>query len=138
MAKNSPPKVVIPGKVRTLDHKTFKVERAAAGEEDVLIHFGRAVNYKVVKLSTKSLPRTFGREKIHWLSNFGVQDADGEYMPDVHYTAFLCVPRGARLIYFDRKGFHRPKGQMRDLGKGGGKEIVQIEFETGDPGVGCH
>ncbi len=133
-----PQKRIVAGKVRTLDHKTFKVERGSGGEEDVLLHFGRVVDYRVVKLSTKGLPAALGRNKIHWLSNFGVLDAHGEYLREVHYTAFLCVPRGARLLYYDRKGFHKAKGQMRDRAKGGGKEIVQIELETGDPAVGCH
>ncbi len=138
MARRAIPKIVIPGKVRTLDHKTFKVEKATGAEEDVLLHFGRAVEYKVVKLSTKGLPHTFGRKKIHWLNCFGIRDASGEYMREVHYTAFVCVPRGTAVVYYDRKGLHTAKGLLRERGKLGGKEVVGLAFETGDPGVGYH
>ncbi len=130
-------KQVIPGKVRTLDHKTFKIEKGDGAAEDVLLHFGRAVDYRVVKLSTKGLPRTLGRRKLHWLSYFGVRDAHGEFMREVHYTAFLCVPRGANILVYDHKGFHPAKGLIRASTKLGGKELIHVEMETGDPGFVC-
>ncbi len=130
-------KRIIPGKVRTVDHKTFKVEKGDGAAEDVLLHFARPVDYRVVRLSTKGLPRNLGRKKIHWLSYFGILGADGEYMREVNYTAFLTVPRGADVLVFDHKGFHKPKGLMRGRGKAGGKEIVHIEMHTGDPGFVC-
>ncbi len=137
MATDRIKKQVIPGGVRTLDHKTFRIEKGEGAAEDVLLHFGREVNYRVVKLSTKGLPRTLGRRKIHWLTYFGVRGADGEYMREVHYTAFLCVPPGAKILVYDHKGFHAPKGLLRRSAKLGGKELIHVEMETGDPGLVC-
>ncbi len=136
MAKREIPKKIIPG-ARTLDHKTFKIEKGEGAAEDVLLHFARAVDYKVVKLSTKGLPRNLGRKKIHWLNYFGIRNAAGEYVREVHYTAFLCVPPGADVLVYDHKGFHRPRGLMRRPGKPAGKEIIHIEMDTGDPGFVC-
>jgi len=137
MAKRPVGKRVIPGNVRTIDHKTFRIEKGAGAAEDVLLHFGREVDYRVVKLSTKGLPQTFGRKKIHWLSYFGILNARGEYMREVHYTAFLCVPRGAKILVYDHKGFHAVKGLIRGSAKLGGKELVHVEMTTGDPGFIC-
>ncbi len=68
-------KHIIQGKVRTHDHKIFTVQKVAASEQDILLHFGRKVNYEVVKLSVRDLPSKDAHgKKITWINNFGVKE----------------------------------------------------------------
>ncbi len=109
-------------------HKVFRVKKHGKYEIDVLLDFGKHVDYRVVKLSTDLLPTHYKGRKIHWLSAFGVQ-SHGKYVPNVHYTAFFCVPSGRHLLRYERgKLVARPHP---------GKGIMWMDFTSGDPAVGC-
>ena len=53
-------KCVIDGKVRAWHHKIFTVEAVNASEQDLVVHFGQGVNYRVVKLDFSDLPQMLG------------------------------------------------------------------------------
>ncbi len=131
-------KHVIEGKVRNWDHKIFTIQKTGASEKDILIHFGRRVDYKVVKLDVKDLPsKDKDNEKINWFSNFGVMDSSGRYLKRVNYTVFLPRMKNARFVYYERgrvKSDKTPKGEGKRPRR---TRMVQVDFNTGDPGVGC-
>ncbi len=122
-------KQVDTSKVTTRDHRVFRVPKHGKGEIDVLLAFSRPVDYQVVKLKTKSLPPRYGGRPITWLSAFGVKGGDRQFMKDVHFTAFFCVPSGRHLIRFE----HGKLAAKPHPGKG----IMYMEFESGDPAIGC-
>lgn len=130
-------KHIIQGKVSTRDHKIFTVKKVGASERDILLHFGRRVSYKVVKLNVKDLPyKDKKKKKITWINNFGVMDASGRYVKSVKYTVFLPAWKNASFIYHDNRGLKRDKTPAYRGRKPARTGMVQVDFNTGDPGVG--
>ncbi len=121
-------KKIISRKVSTRDRRVFKVEKYGAAEVDVELAFSREVDFRVVKLSTKTLPERHAGRKVHWLSAFGVLDAHGKFMKRVHYTAFLCAPPGRSIVRFEH-------GKVK-AEKHPGKGVFHIHFDSGDPAIG--
>lgn len=120
-------------------HEFFKIRKTTSTEQEVMLHFGRRVSYKVVKLSTKGLPAK-GRDKkaIRWINNWGVQDSKGKYVKKVRYTLFLRPARSKKevFVYKDARGLHwgkTPTYKGRRPPRSGWR---QVEFETGDPAAG--
>ena len=130
-------KHIVPSKVTTRDHKIFTVGRAASGEQTILLHFGRKVGYRVVKLSVKDLPpRAKDGKKITWVNNFGVMTESGSYVKNVRYTVFLRARKRGMFVYRDRKGLHKDKTPKYKGKKPSRTGMVQVEFNTGDPAAG--
>jgi hypothetical protein len=130
-------KHIVPGKVTTRDHKIFTVGKAASGEQPVVLHFGRKVGYRVVKLSVRDLPpRDKDGKKITWVNNFGVMTESGSYVKSVRYTLFLRARKHGTFIYRDRKGLHKDKTPKYRGKKPARPGMVQVEFNTGDPAAG--
>lgn len=133
-------KRILKEKVRTRDHKIFAVRRAADSEQDILLHFGRAVKYQVVKLDVRDLPSTdWDGRKITWINNFGVRDTSGRYVRNVRYTVFLRRPRkkDAAFFTYDHRGLRQIKTPMYEGSKPPRSGMIQVDFTTGDPGIGC-
>ena len=133
-------KQVIKDKVRTRNHKIFTVQKTAASEEDILLHFGRAVKYQVVRLAVKGLPSKDRQgRKIRWITNFGVRDSRGKYVRHVRYTVFLRRPRRKDPVFFihDHLGLHQIKAPTYKGSKPPRARMVQLDLKTGDPAVGC-
>ncbi len=132
-------KHIIQGKVRTHDHKIFTVQKVAASEQDILLHFGRKVNYEVVKLSVRDLPSKDAHgKKITWINNFGVKDSSGKYVKKVKYSVFLPAPKrkSATFIYYDHGRLKWDKTPTAKGRKPARARMVQVDFNTGDPAVG--
>jgi hypothetical protein len=133
-------KHILKEQVRTRDHKIFAVQKAAASEQDILLHFGREVKYQVVKLDVRDLPsKDEDGRKITWINNFGVRDASGKYARNVRYKVFLRRPRkkDAAFFTYDHRGLHQIKTPMYEGSKPPRSGMVQVDFNTGDPGIGC-
>lgn len=133
-------KHVISGKVQNWDHKIFTIQKVAASEQGIVVQFGRRVEYKVVKLTTKDLPpKDTDGTKITWINNFAVMDSRDHPVNRVHYTVFLPTPRrkDATFVYYDHRGLRRDKKLKRSGSKPAQDGMLQVDFHTGDPGVGC-
>jgi hypothetical protein len=132
MAKN-----IIQGKVDTQDNIVFTVHKVGASEEDILLQLDGAVTYQVVKLNVNDLPsEDTDKKKITWINNFGVMDSSGNYVENVHYTVFLPARAHASFIYHDKGGLKKNKTPIARGGKPERPGMVQVDFNTGDPGVG--
>jgi hypothetical protein len=130
-------KHIVEGKVKTRDHKIFTVGKAAPGEQPILLHFGRKVGYRVVKLSVKDLPaKDRAGKKIRWVNNFAVMTASGSYVKNVRYTLFLRPKKNAAFVYRDRFGLHRDKTPKYRGKKPPRTGMLQVELTTGDPAAG--
>ena len=132
-------KHIVQKKVKSWRNTIFTILPAGRGEKKVMLHFGRPTRYKVVKLEVKDLPpRDKKRKKITWMNNWGVMSASGRYVESVKYTVFLPPPprKNAQLVYHDRKGLHEDKTPKYRGKKAPRAGMVQVEFTTGDPGVG--
>lgn len=132
-------KHVIEGKVWTRDHKIFHVLRAGGSEQEIVVHFGHRVKYRVVKLTTKDLPpRDKDGKKIKWVNNYGVIDASGNYVRSVLYTVFLLRPlrKSAHFVYWERGRLKRDKEPRRTGSKPPRDGMLQVDFSSGDPGPG--
>lgn len=130
-------KHVIKDKVYPWRHTTFMIQKAAVSEQDIRLHFGRRVSYEVLKLSTKGLPtRTRNGKKIRWISNFAVRDSKGKYVRDVRYTVFLRAPKKkATFVYHDHRGLHWDKTPKYKGSRPARPGMVQVDLNSGDPGV---
>ncbi len=134
MAKN-----IIQGQVVTnVTGKEFTVNKVGDKELNIIIEFDEVVNYKVVKLDVNDLPPTDSENKdITWINNFGVMDENQEnYIDQVSYTVFLPPRANARFIYQDRRGLKKDKTPGRRGSKPERPGWVQVDFNTGDPGIG--
>lgn len=131
-------KTIIQNQVETKDNKVFTVKKVADTEEDIIIEFDSVVSYQVVKLSVDDLPRVDSNKKnITWINNFGVMDEKGKkYLDQVSYTVFLPPRANARFIYQDRRGLKKDKTPGRRGSKPERPGWVQVDFNTGDPGIG--
>ena len=132
-------KRLVRDKVKPWRQTTFRVQKDADAEKDVVVHFGRRVKYEVVKLRTSDLPpRDREGRKITWICNFGVRDASGKYVKEVKYTLFLPRPRSKRaaFVYHDSRGLHWDKTPRYEGSKPPRDGMVQVDFKTGDPGAG--
>ena len=129
-------KHIVPKKVKSWRDTIFTILPPA---KKVVLHFGRAVRYKVVKLDIKDLPsRDKNGKKITWVNNWGVMSPSGGYVENVRYTVFLPPPpsKKAQFVYRDRKGLHHDKIPKYKGKKPPRTGMVQVEFTTGDPGAG--
>jgi hypothetical protein len=132
MAKN-----IIQGSVSTTDNIVFTVQGVAASEQDILLDFGRPVSYRVVKLDVHDLPlNDTDYKKITWVNNFGVMDASGNYVEGVTYTVFLPAGGSAKFVHHDKAGLKHDKTPAAKGSKHARSGMVQVDFTTGDPGVG--
>jgi hypothetical protein len=132
-------KHVVKDKVKPWRQTTFRLQRDAGAEQDVVVHFGRRVKHEVVKLRTSDLPPSDrDGKKITWLFNFEVRDASGKYVKKVKYTVFMPRPKSKRatFIYHDQRGLHSDKTPTYRGSKPARARMVQVDFETGDPGGG--
>lgn len=126
-------KVVIPGKVDRLNHKTFKVGKDKTSEIDATIEIldGSAVDngsYEVEKLSVDGLPEKIDGMPIRWLNNFAIKK-NGQYI-NQRYTvtiAGLSSPT-SKVVIIDGTGklYYYPGVVVNDT----------IELTDGDPGTG--
>lgn len=132
-------KHMIKDKVKPWRQTTFRVWREARSEQEVVLHFGRKVEYRVVKLSVKDLPpEDKDGTKITWINNFGVIGSRGNYVEGVKYTVFLPAPKSknATFVYHDHRGLHSDKTPKYKGSKPARSGMVQVDFSTGDPGAG--
>jgi hypothetical protein len=132
-------KHIIPGKVQNWDQRIFTIEKVADHELGIVVQFSRRVDYKVVKLSIAGLPtRDTDGKKINWLNNFGVTDSKGRYVNRVHYTVFLPASKEKMTyVYHDHRGLRHGKAPKAKGTKPAQPGMVQVDFNTGDPAVGC-
>ncbi len=133
-------KCVIDGKVRAWHQKIFTVEAVESSEAKILLHFGRRVGYRVVKLDLSDLPAEDSEHrKITWLNNFAIQDASGKaYRKNVRYTLFLPkLPADQVFVYYADGQLVDKKTPKRIGTKRPRSHMVQVELTAGDPGVGC-
>ncbi len=131
-------KRVISGKVRAWQHTIFAVGKVAPSEKEIVIHFGRRVDYQVVKLATKGLPSKHGKQAITWYNNFAIETASGKYVKRVRYTVFLPVlPPKKTFVYYEDGHLKHDKMPKRTGSRRPRKGMVQVDFTSGDPGVGC-
>jgi len=129
-------KHIVPKKVKSWRNTIFTVPPPA---KKILLHFGHAVRYKVVKLDLKDLPpRDRKGKKIAWMNNWGVVAPSGRYVENVRYTVFLPPPprKNAQFVYRDRKGLHTDKTPKHKGKKPPRTGMLQVEFTTGDPAYG--
>lgn len=126
-------KKIVPGRVQSYDQRIFKIQRGPGSSLDVLLVFPERVKYRVVTLSRKGLP---DGNKIRWLCSFGLRKPNGEYADNVKYTAFFAVGRGARLVRFQKGKVERVPHSGGGPGSLHGREIVFVQFESGDPAIG--
>ena len=132
-------KHIIKDKVKPWRQTTFRLGKGAGSEQEVVLHFGRRVKYQVVKLSTSDLPpRDRDGKKITWINNFGVMDSKGKYVESVNYTVFLPAPKSktATFVYHDHGGLHSGKTPRYKGSRPPRPGMVQVDFNTGDPGAG--
>ncbi len=133
-------KCIIDGKVRAWQHKIFTVEAVGDSEQEIVVHFGRRVDYRVVKLDLSDLPTEDDRHRtITWFGNFGVQHHSGKkYLKNVHYTIYLPrLPDNKVFVYYANGKLKQDKTPKRTGTKRPRPHMVQIDLDAGDPGVGC-
>lgn len=131
------PKTIIEGKVESSNQRIFTVHKVGASEQDIQLHFDAAVDYRVVKLDVDDLPvKDKDGHHITWINNFGIMDSSGEYVGSVNYTVFLPAKGNAQFIYQDRAGLKEDKTPRETGSKPAKPGKVQVDFNTGDPGVG--
>ena len=129
-------KTILNGYVSTSDNITFTVQAVEKSEQDIFVVFDNATDYQVVKLDVNDLPANDGNKKISWVNNFGVMDSSGNYVPSVDYTVFLPANPNGSFIYKDQDGLKSNK-TPKETGKKPKKPgMVQVDFNTGDPGIG--
>jgi hypothetical protein len=123
---------------RPRPQKIFKVRKAAPGEQEILLHFGRPVHYDVIKLSSTGLPgRTRDGKKIHWINNWKIKDLKGRVVGKVRYTVFVRAPKKrVGFVSYDRRGLHPVQTPRYRGSKRPRAGFVQIDFTTGDPAIG--
>jgi hypothetical protein len=121
-------KHILRGKVKSWDKTIFRIGKG------ILIHFGRPIHHRVVRLSTRHLPAENGKGKpITWLANFGVLDSDSDdrFVKRIRFTVLLPPPPRNRVYVFYESGKLRdnfePKPRARTL---------SVDFTNGDPGIG--
>ena len=104
-----------------------------------MVQFSRRVKYKVVKLSIADLPtKDTDGKKIDWINNFAVMDSRGRYVKRVHYTVFLPASRKKMTyVYHDHRGLRRGKAPKPKGSKPAQPGMLQVDFYTGDPAIGC-
>ncbi len=131
-----PKKRIIPRHVSAFHGGTFvvKKERLKRWEQDVLIHFGAPVKYRVIKLSSHGYPKADPNGKpITWISNFGIIDGRGHYVDGVKYTLILpALPANQVYVNYD-------KGQVIELvpvQTAQPTQVVLVELASGDPPIG--
>lgn len=130
-------KQIIEGKVQTKDNRVFTVQAVTDAEQEILVDFGAAVEYKVVKLDIAGLPpQDTDGKKIGWINNFGIMDSAGNYLESVDYTVFLAARTNATFVYYDRGGLKRDKTPSSKGTKRARAGMVQVDLNTGDPGIG--
>lgn len=136
-------KTIIPNKVEKLDGgKTWRVQRVAPGEQDVLLEFSESVDYEVVKLSIADLPQQDqdGRP-IKWINNWGIKHGSGSgsggWVAHVDYTVFLPPRAHAQFFYYtETGGVKKDKTPSARGSKPERPNMVQVDFDTGDPAAG--
>lgn len=130
-------KTVIEGKASTSNNIEFTVQAVGPSEQNIIIVFDSVTQYQVVKLDVNDLPSTDGdKKKITWINNFGIVDSSGNYVPSVNYTVFLPARANASFIYKDAGGLKTNKTPAARGSKPERPGMVQVNFNTGDPGVG--
>ena len=132
-------KHVIKGKVQAWRRTIFRVAPVAASEQEIVIHFGHPVKYQVVKLDVKDLPPTdFDKKKIRWINNFAVVSADSSSLGKVRYTVFLpALPKNSSFVYYEHGRLKHNKTPKSKGSKWPRSHMVQVDFDSGDPGIGC-
>ncbi len=133
-------KRIIDGKVRAWHHKIFTVEMVDTSEQELIIHFGHSVNYRVVKLDFSNLPSEDDQHrKITWFNNFAIQDASGtKYLKNVNYTLFLPKLREDQVFVYYANGLLKEgKTPKRTGTKQPRHDMIQVDLNAGDPGIGC-
>jgi hypothetical protein len=131
MAKN-----ILEGYVSTSNNIEFTVQAVGASEHTIYVVFDSATQYQVVKLDVTDLPPQDGNKHINWINNFGVVDSSGHYVPNVNYTVFLPARANASFIYKDAGGLKTNKTPASKGSKPERPGMVQVDFSTGDPGIG--
>ncbi len=131
-------KHVIKDKVKAWRQTIFRVAAVAKSEQEILVHFGRRVSYQVVKLDVKDLPPTdFDKKKIRWINNFAVVPS-GHSLGKMHYTVFLpALPKGSSFVYYEHGRLKHDKFPKSAGTKWPRSHMVQVDFDSGDPGIGC-
>jgi hypothetical protein len=135
-------KTVIEGKVETSDNRIWTVKGVADSEEDILLDFGESVNYRVVKLNIDDLPQTDENSKpIKWINNWGIRHGSGSgpggWLDKVDYTVFLPPRANAQFAYYTEKGGVKKDKTPRARGTRPERpNMVQVDFDTGDPAAG--
>ena len=125
------------GEVKPNADNTYTVQAVGRTEQAVQLDFGGAVSYKIVKLDVNDLPAqdTDGTQ-ITWINNFGVMDSSDNYVPSVNYTVFL--PSGGRktFVYHAQGALKKDKSPASKGSKPSKAGMLQVDFTTGDPGIG--
>ena len=71
-------------------------------------------------------------------NNFAVVDSSGGSAKKVNYTVFLpTLPKNKIFIYSEHGRLKRNKTPRWKGSKSPRPHMVQVDFNTGDPGVGC-
>ena len=129
-------KTKLEGYVSTTDNITFTVQGVAKSEQTIFVVFDDATSYQVVKLDVNDLPSSDGGKTIAWVNDFGVVDSAGHYVPSVDYTVFLPAHANGSFIYKDQGGLKTNKTPNETGKKPKKPGMVQVDFNTGDPGIG--
>jgi hypothetical protein len=121
----------------TTDHRFFYISKASSREDKVILDFGKAVEYRVVKLGRSGLPKKFKGRPVKWVSNFAIKNKSGAYVERVPYTLYLRR-RPGRFVYMSGnkiKDDKSPRKQSRAI-----KEVphswVKVVLTLGDPPEG--
>jgi hypothetical protein len=146
-------RIVRAAKVAHWRRTIFKVPKVGPTEKRIFLHFGRPVNYRIVKLDVRDMPPGFapgkGPRKVKWINCWGIMYAkQNKYVKDVRYTVFIPLPPASRrrgihaqtYTVFDGRRLHhltppgrRPAYRGRRPTRRG---MWQVDFFSGDPGIG--
>src|SRR5512143_1390695 len=134
--KSQPKKRIIPRQVHAFHGTTFVVKKDPGKrfEQDLVLHFGHEVPYRVIKLSTRGYPKVNANGRpITWINNFGIVDGKGKYVDGVKYTLILpALPKTSVYVNYE-------DGKVKDLVPVPIKKLTQVvlvELTFGDPPIG--
>ena len=83
--------------------------------------------------------RDFDRKKIRWINNFAVVGADTRSLGKVRYTVFVpALPKNSSFVYYEHGRLKHNKTPKSKGSKWPRSHMVQVDFESGDPGIGAH
>ncbi len=133
----APNKVVV-STIPANGRQTVTIPARGSTGQTIILDFGQGVDYTIVQLEFDNLdPKDSAGNAITWISNFGVKDSSGTNYIDVNYTVFVPAQHpGTTFVYQDKTGVNTGKTPQRSGSKQPRDNMLQVDFSTGDPGIG--